>query len=57
VFFNTITISVGFARSWLDHLELLTAKGEPFKFANEKTSDNDDVVELPNPLPLSRAIN
>lgn|SRR5262249_3573151 len=32
------------------------AKGEPFKFANERERD-DDAVELPNPLPPRRAIN
>jgi hypothetical protein len=30
---------------------------EPFKFASEKTGDNSDAVELPNPLPPRRAIN
>jgi hypothetical protein len=33
------------------------AKGEPFKFASEKTGNSSDVVELPNPLPPRRAIN
>ena len=32
------------------------AKGESFKFASEKTGDNGDVVDLPNPLRLSRTV-
>jgi hypothetical protein len=35
---------------------LARAKGE-FKFANERERDDDASTELPNPLPLRRAIN
>jgi hypothetical protein len=41
----------------IDPAQVQTARREPFKFAGEKTGENGDAVELPNPLPPRRAIN
>jgi hypothetical protein len=41
----------------LDPTQVRAARGEQFKFAIERTGDNGDVVELPNPLAPRRNIN
>ena len=43
--------------SAIDPAQARAKNGEAFRFASEKTDDNGDIVELPNPLPPRRAIN